>query len=181
MRRRSLILPGAPIWHALDGHHIPTPMEPKGPGSWMREEGSLTLRLREKHGKHFNVEVLQQTPAQPFQDEMYRLGLRRGMRAVVREVALKTGNTTLILARSIIPEETLLRADPRLQRLGTQPLGEILFSHPELARASLEWTLTPIKGHPHASRTPGRRSLYTLGDHFPLLVAEFFLPEILME
>ncbi len=179
MHPRSMIVQGAPLWHTLDTRHLPVPMEPEGPGSWMREQGSLTLRLRERYGEDFHVELLQQRPGLPFHDEMEQLGLSRGMKAIVREVALKAGNATRILARSVIPEATLLMADTRLQRLGTQPIGEILFSHPELTRHTMEWTLTKLKGQTSSTPIHGRRSLYILEDQYPLLVAEFFLPALL--
>ena len=87
----------------------------------------------------------------------------------------------MILARSLWPHETMQRADRRLWRLGNQPLGEILFSHPALQRSTLEFTRTRLRPGSgwEAQRAFGRRSLYTMGPRAPLLIAEFFLPPCL--
>jgi chorismate--pyruvate lyase len=176
MTLKSCILTAPPRWHFLSNSRFPQEMpKTESLGSWLKEPGSLTQRLRNRYGKGFQVDVLLQKTGIPLVEEQLALGLERGERALIREVALMANSVPVILARSIIPERTARVADRRLSRLGTQPLGDILFSHPELAREALQWTQVPLKGR---SPTSGRRSLYTLGDDSPLLVAEFFLPEL---
>lgn len=176
---KSLILSSPPLWHGQQGGISPSPSPANDVHSWLLEAGSLTQRLRSRYGNAFGVVLLQQRLGLPFAEERMALSLRPGAKAVIREVALMAGQSPVILARSIIPHETVQYADPRLSRLGDQPLGEILFTHPELGRSTLEWSRVSLRAPWAAQSVMGRRSLYTLSQSFPLLVAEFFLPELL--
>jgi len=175
---KSLILASPLRWHRQQGGLSSPSTETHAIRSWLLEAGSLTLRLRNRYGDRFGVVLLQQRVGTPYIEECLTLGLRSGTRVVIREVALMAGASPVVLARSIIPQDTLKFADPRLSRLGNQPLGEILFTHPELGRKTLEWTKAPLRGPWNVKEVVGRRSLYTLGQGFPLLVAEFFLPQL---
>ena len=154
--------------------------------SWIIESGSLTQRLRTRVGAGFRVELLDQSWQKPGMDEARQLGLKPGRRAIVREVALQDGSQTLVVARSIIPAQTLRGADRRLARLGTRPLGHILFADPRLQRLQLQWARIDARDWKpglFGDRAPpntlwGRRSLYSLGPEHKLLVAEFFLPPL---
>jgi chorismate--pyruvate lyase len=71
--------------------------------------------------------------------------------------------------------------------MGENPLGEKIFSDPQLDRSPIEWTqLEPNHPlYPHAvenvSKTSdpiyGRRSLF-YGAAKPIMISEFFLPDI---
>jgi chorismate lyase len=176
---KSLILASPPRWHSQQGGMSSSSAKTHEIRSWLLEAGSLTLRLRNRYGDQFGVVLLQQRIGTPYIEECMALGLRPGARAIIREVGLMAGRSPVVLARSIIPQDTMKYADPRLSRLGNQPLGEILFTHPELGRTTLEWTKVPLRSLWNVKEVMGRRSLYTLGQSFPLLVAEFFLPELL--
>lgn len=143
--------------------------------SWLFEQGSLTRRLQGLCGSSFNLRLISQSWSPPFHEESQRLNLRNGQRAIIREVALCSGATPLVLARSVIPARTLRGSDQRLGKLGVRPLGKILFAHPKLQRPSLEFATLTRPGHPEIW---GRRSLYRLGSQHTLLVAEFFTPEL---
>lgn len=179
MPNKSLILASPPLWHGQQGGISQTSPQANDIHSWLLEPGSLTQRLRTQYGKNFGVLLLQQRLGIPYSEERMALGLRPGAKAVIREVGLMAGKSPVILARSIIPQETVKYADPRLSRLGNQPLGEILFTHPELGRRTLEWTRVSLRRQWGVKEVMGRRSLYTLSQTFPLLVAEFFLPALL--
>ena len=154
--------------------------------SWLMEPGSLTQRLRKRVGAGFRVELLGQSWQKPGMDEAWQLGLKPGHRAIVREVALQDGSQPLVVARSIIPAQTLHGADRRLARLGNRPLGHILFADPRLQRLQLQWTQVDKRDWKHGlfadqdapATLWGRRSLYSLGPEHKLLVAEFFLPPL---
>lgn len=176
---KSLILASPLLWHAQSGGISRRSAESNDIRSWLLEAGSLTQRLRGRYGASFGVMLLQQRLGTPYVEEWQTLDLRPGDKTVIREVALMSGTTPVVLARSIIPQETVNYADPRLARLGTQPLGEILFSHPELGRRTLEWSKVRLRSPWGGMEVMGRRSLYTLGQGLPLLVAEYFLPELL--
>lgn len=112
--------------------------------------------------------------------------LRTARRARVREVKLLAGNVPVVLARSVIPHRTLCGRHSPLARLGTRPLGDWLFSHPSMRRLTLEFThVRPEFWHPDIAASCsidaplwGRRSHYRVARH-PLLVCEFFLPQLL--
>lgn len=176
---KSLILASPPQWHQQQGGRSQHTPKADDINSWLLETGSLTQRLRVRYGESFGVALLQQRLGVPFAEERMALALRPKAKAVIREVSLMAGRAPVILARSIIPQDTLKYADPRLSRLGNQPLGEILFTRPELGRRTLEWTRVVLRAQWDGEEVMGRRSLYTLGQSFPLLVAEFFLPELL--
>lgn len=149
--------------------------------SWLYEPGSLTLRLQRACGSQFCVRVLAQGWGRAFAGERRLLGLAAGELCLLREVVLARGDQPLVLARSIIPARTLRRADRSLARLGSRPLGEVLFACPRLRRARLQ--LARVGPGAFRSLAPeqsvwGRRSLYSIaaGD---LLVCEFFLPAAL--
>jgi chorismate--pyruvate lyase len=92
----------------------------------------------------------------------------------------------LLLARTIIPEETIKVAHRNLAHLGTRPLGEVIFSYPDLERVTMDLTLiTPVTWTENAQKKAniiqpiwGRRTVYAIQKR-PMLVSEFFLPEIL--
>ncbi|BBL75773.1 chorismate--pyruvate lyase family protein [Methylomagnum ishizawai] len=172
-----------PVWRPVrpgQSHHIPP-----GAESWLFEQGSLTLRLRALCGPEFRVRLLRQDWAQPYADEARALGIPQLRRAVVREVLLQCGGRPLVAARSVIPADTLRGAGHALARLGTRPLGEILFRDPRLERTHLELTaLEPRLWRRElaatlglAGKIRGRRSCYRIGPG-RLLVAEFFLPAL---
>jgi chorismate--pyruvate lyase len=180
---RSLLFAHPPAWNPVrssQSHHIPP-----GAESWLFEPGSLTQRLRALCGPDFRVRLLRQDWGRPFPDEAQALGIVRARRAVVREVLLQCGDRPLVAARSVIPAETLRGAGHSLARLGTRPLGEILFRDPRLERTHLElcaveprqWRRGLSGLAVPAARVRGRRSWYRIGAG-RLLVAEFFLPAL---
>lgn len=88
-----------------------------------------------------------------------------------RKVVLVGNNTPWVLAHTLIPEFSLTGPLKRVLELNEKPLGEYLFSHPDLIRSGIDIT-------PTADNTWGRRSLFYLFEK-PIMVAEFFLPAIL--
>jgi len=97
------------------------------------------------------------------------------------------GDTPWVYARTIIPPRTLARMSHRFTRLGARSLGAMLFADPSTKRGEVEITsLTPSDRLYHLVTRElrakpemiwGRRSLFHLGGK-PLLVCEFFLPDI---
>lgn len=159
---------------------------PQSLESWVFESGSLTQRLKAACGSCFNVRVIHQGFAHPFPDEVLLLKLRSGRHALVREVELRSGEQPWVLARSVLPVQTLKGAGRRLTHLDNRPLGEILFASRCLRRQGLEtaqigirqWRPEVRAGLEPDETVWGRRSLYSIGGR-PLLVAEFFLPVLL--
>ena len=67
-------------------------------------------------------------------DEARALGLRLGAWAWIREVQLLGDGQPWVFARTLIPADTLRGRGRRLTRLGTRPLGEVLFTDPGVRR-----------------------------------------------
>ncbi len=142
--------------------------------SWLLDQGSLTLRLREQSADRFRVVVVEegwvrrQVPSllQCFTPSV------ACERMWSRRVLLQCGDTPWVAAHSLIPVSSMEGQLKRLRRLNTKPLGEFLFRNPLLQRRQLELT--------QADDVWGRRSLFYLYGK-PLLVAEFFLPALLRD
>lgn len=155
--------------------------------TWLFDPASLTQRVRETCSGTFSVRVECQGWGRPRLDEYRALGLRIGRRALIREVHLLCDDRPWVFARTVIPVTTLSGEQRHLAHLGNRPLGAVLFADPHMVRGPVE--VAPIhQGHPlHLAavqglkRKPaviwGRRSVFRLGGK-PLLVSEFFLPEI---
>jgi chorismate--pyruvate lyase len=150
--------------------------------SWLFESESLTQRLRNQF-ENIRVQVLFEKKKSPFLTEWQILSLPEHRYCLIREVILLSNQTPLILARTVIPEKTLEISHGNLARLGSRPLGEILFSAPSLERkpcgiARIEPNLWATN---FEMKTPlwGRRTKYSICQQ-PMLVSEFFLPNLFL-
>ncbi len=130
--------------------------------------------------------MLNQNWARPWPEEARILLIERNRYALVREVQLFCSRQPLIVARTVIPRETLKGAQRRLSSLGTRPLGEIIFTYPALQRHRLD--IVRVQAQDWNSQTAGRlaidqpvwgrRTVYGIAGR-KLLVCEFFLPAVL--
>ena len=129
--------------------------------------------------------MLSQRWGRPNLDEVRALGMRRNRNAIIRQVQLLCNGTPWIYARTVIPVSSLRGRLKRLARLGTRPLGGVLFADPGMRRGAVELSrILPgdalyraALGASSRSVQPiwGRRSVFTLAKR-PLLVSEVFLP-----
>jgi chorismate--pyruvate lyase len=169
-----------PRW--LSANHVLRKTLPRDLQSWLSEPESLTQRLRNQF-ENISVQVLFEKQQTPFLTERRLLHLPEQRYCLVREVVLLSNQTPLILARTVIPAKTLKITQGNLARLGTRPLGEILFSAPSLQRESAG--ITRIEPDLWASdwqiTAPlwGRRTQYSICGQ-PMLVSEFFLPSLFL-
>ena len=176
-----------PVWrshNALVSHSVPAEIAP-----WLFDQGSLTRRILLCCKKKFRVEVLSQKWQRPMLNEALRLGVHPEHHALIREVLLYCGDSPWVFARSVLPRKTLTGRRRFLGKLGSRPLGEILFSDPNIQRDALE--IAQIRKGQRMFRCAteclneppdfvwGRRSVFYLHKK-PLLVNEVFLPSILM-
>lgn len=184
MTTKSFLFDQEPLWLANRRgmrHKLPVSVQ-----SWTYEAGSLTQRLRNIHGGSVAVKILLHQWRTPFLTERRLLKLPQRQCALIREVLLHVDGKPLILARTIIPATTIQVARSNLSHLGTRPLGEIIFSYPNLERRALAITLIPpaawtqsVTGEADITQPVwGRRTVYAIA-HKQMLVNEFFLPEIL--
>ena len=127
---------------------------------WLDDEQSLTAKLKQKFDD-FSVNVLSQIQTTPHNNENEMLDFEG--QSVIREVQLLGNHQVVVFARSVIPVTDDTQA---ILKIGSKPLGEILFNDPDIKRGQLQIT--------HTGSTWGRRSTFTIGTT-KLLVSEFFL------
>jgi len=170
-------------WQPLDNNKKEIPSEWY---HWLVDIGSLTAKLRE-HCQDFAVHLLAQQQRKAEFMEQQLLGLSQGDQIIEREVQLYCHGQPVIYANSLIPVTVLVDRFKDLDSLGEQPLGEKIFSDPQLERSPIEWTLLTTDSHLYADATQGlevkpkqiygRRSLFS-GAEKPILISEFYLPAI---
>ena len=85
---------------------------------------------------------------------------------MVREVELLGKGKVVVFARSLIP---LSDDTKEILKIGSKPLGEVLFNNPNIKRGAMQIT--------QIGNIWGRRSTFTIGKT-PLLVSEFFMEEL---
>lgn len=184
MSTKSYLFKHEPDWHEHrkgSQHQLPEAVQ-----SWAYEAGSLTQRLRDYYGNTITVNILFHQWRSPYISESRQLHLHQQRFGLVREVMLHSNGKPLLLARTIIPKATIKVAHRNLAHLGTRPLGEVIFSYPDLERITMDLTLvTPAAWTSQAQQRAsinqpiwGRRTVYAI-QRRPMLVSEFFLPEIL--
>lgn len=145
--------------------------------SWLRTPKSLTRRIRQ-HCPQMQVKVLKQEFALAYEDERQALGLQKNQRVWIREVLLQCDGQNWVFARTVIPYFESGNPWLMLQKLGTQPLGEILFDIKQICRSDFRFQQFPKQRLPlDASLRHARRSVFWHDTHsdFPLLLTEVFL------
>lgn len=184
MPNQSLLFAKEPAWsncRRVNYRHIPYAVR-----SWLFEADSITKRLRAIYGDKINVKLLRQCWDKPFLGEKRLLQQAHRRRCLIREVLLQANDQPLVLARTVIPAQTLRGAHRNLSRLGSRPLGEVIFSYPMLERLEMQivcvkpgaWARQLAVQIPVHEPIWGRRTVYAIR-HRQLLVSEFFLSELL--
>lgn len=154
---------------------------------WLRDHGSLTQRIRQR-SEHFAVHKLSSGLARIARDEAMLLGCAPQQLAYARDVFLYADGQPVVFAHSACARPYLRGAWAAVAGLGNQPLGALLFTHPQVVRQPLHYKAlrntdplyiraTALLSEPPA-RLWARRSLFHLHGA-PLLVTEVFLPGIL--
>ena len=175
MRTLRLMRLGA--WHGAPPPH-PHPLH-----AWLADRGSLTARIMSEVAQ-FNLLRITQRLQPPNQDERRELKVRMHEYAVVREVLLRDGNTPLVFAHSVVARADLRTAWRGLSRLGSRPLGAMLFQDPTVSRLPMEYKKLDAR-HPLYQRAAAiapvihktlwaRRSVF-IKQGRALLVTEVFL------
>ncbi len=184
MNMRSYLFTRAPRWHQYDfgaQKQLSDSLQ-----SWLTETGSLTQRLKKQYNNQFRVDVQIQNWAHCFHDETAILNQPQHRYQLIREVILQGGNQPVILARTVIPPETLAFANQKLSRLGTKPLGEVIFAYPDLKILKRQYSALPndvlssVFREIYPANQPlwGRQTIYLIKNH-PLMVSEFFLSPLI--
>ncbi len=157
-------------WHKLGSRSIQPSVAWK---QWLFDSGSLTQLLIEKSHSNFRVEVVSQQwitlPSAAVRSGFGPLSASHNFWS--RKVVLVGNDKPWVLAHTLIPKYSLDSPLASVLELNEKPLGEYLFSHPDLIRSGMDITC-------FGSNSWGRRSLFYLFEK-PIMVAEFFLPSIL--
>ncbi len=173
-------------WRPLASRQTIQPI-PAGVSAWLRDQGSLTRRVLRYCSGEFCVQVRFQGWAKALPSERRALDLQPAAACMLREVTLRCAGEAWIFARTLIPATTLQGAGRRLAYLGSRPLGEILFSDPDVIRDHME-VAKLLPDHvlfrsavrdldPVPPCLWARRTLFHL-ERRPLLVNEVFLPDL---
>ena len=99
--------------------------------SWLNESGSITSRI--KSFSDFKLKLLRDGPGEvdSADDDLIISNYKENN---IREVLLYSDEEPLIYAKSIIPLETIRLGLGVLGNLKENPLGDILFSNPEIKK-----------------------------------------------
>ena len=154
--------------------------------SWITEPGSLTRRVQEGCAGVFDLRLLRQGWGEALPSERRLLRADRHGRDLIREVELLCDGAPRIFARTVLPARSLIGRTRELSRLGTRPLGAVLFADPTTRRSTIEFArLSPAHAlfavataHAVGDRPAelwARRTVYRYAGR-PLLVNEIFLP-----
>ncbi len=181
--RYSLLGSKEPHWS--EQSHLLRTRVPANRLEWLLDTESLTRRMRQACGGLFRVRVLSQGWGRPLRSEARVLQLHGGERCLVREVQLLCDERPWVFARTIIPVTTLSGPHRRLARLGSRPLGAVLFAEPSMRRGAVQIAAITVRHGMFARATRdlkqrpvqiwGRRSVFRVAGK-PLLVSEIFLP-----
>lgn len=160
------------------GGCIPPYRIPRAYQPWLLDRGSLTQRLIQASDGDFRVRLLRQGHQHATDHEREALGLKERSWPFLREVALLCQHQPWVFARTVIPSETLQGPARALTRLGSKPLGAVLFNHPHVRRGPIAvYRLDAARVSQDFAGQGiiwGRQSVFYLYDK-PLLVSEYFL------
>ena len=135
--------------------------------SWLNESGSITSRI--KSFSNFRLKLLRDGPGEVdiTEDDLIVANYEENN---TREVILYSDEKPLIYAKSIIPLETIKLGLGVLGSLKENPLGDILFSNPEIKKKYMLFA----KFESNKKIFYGRKGIYTVKG-YPFSVCEIFL------
>lgn len=146
--------------------------------NWLLATGSLTEKLRTCCNE-FQVVVLGEAELTPLKHE-----LDPTQTCWIREVLLLLDGVPWVFARTLIPPALLRQTQIDFKGLGSQPLGQLLFSHHEFIPGKIEIGRTSLNGKVSqlsaSLQQPcdslwGRRRFFNY-KQYEMQVCEFFLP-----
>ena len=135
--------------------------------SWLNEHGSITSRI--KSSSNFRLKLLRDGPGEvdTAEDDLIISNYEENN---IREVVLFSDEEPFIYAKSILPLETIRLGLGVLGNLKENPLGDILFSNPEIKKEYMLFSKFEL----NKKIFYGRKGIYTVKG-FPFSVCEIFL------
>jgi len=170
---------GAPAFKSL--HWKPAALHGRFPAHirpWLTDRSSLTAKLKcQCH--QFSVQRLFEDWAKPLPSERQKLKLPHTQKVWTRCVLLLCNDNPVVYARTLIPNFTPGNPWLKIQQLGNQPLGELLFQLPNLQRSAFEFSQTQalwpyLPDQLSFTDTYARQCLFHQAKA-PLLLTEVFL------
>ncbi|MFC3701901.1 chorismate--pyruvate lyase family protein [Reinekea marina] len=155
-------------WYTPSAFPEPIPDEM---GYWLFLPGSLTEALRQRTD-NFSVAVIEETLINSTDPSLNAAHTKEKAEYFSRKVALKNHQEIWVMAHTLIPTTSLKQGLAELSTLQERPLGELLFADDTVRKSPTEIT--------HFDTLWGRRSRYWLREQ-PLLVTEYFLPELIRQ
>ena len=171
------------FWHEYSSETLR--LAPPKLWKWISLDQSMTAAVGRVAGGSITVEVKRQEDGPLTSDETRFFPA--GQQATLREVCLSSADCPLLVARTVFTSD-VLRSHPAIVKLGTKPLGTLLFEggvacrHTvrEFAKITPQTPLYDLIRWRHQGEDVeywGRRTLFWLFDA-PLLVTELMLPEL---
>jgi chorismate--pyruvate lyase len=155
--------------------------------SWLTESNSLTARLQHSYADFF-VHPVSINIKKPVFEEAVLLKVSYHVGVQIREVLLFGNKTPLVFAHSVLPRKSLNNAWRELGKLGSKPLGAVLFANPNVKRTPLTYKKLSTNhalykaAVNHLSVKPAflwaRRSIFSL-NCASIMVTEIFLPGLI--
>ena len=135
--------------------------------SWLTESGSITSRI--KSFSNFRLKLLRDGPGKvdASEDDLIITNYKENN---IREVVLYSDEEPFIYAKSILPLETIRLGLGALGSLKENPLGDILFSNPQIKKKYMLFA----KFESNKRIFYGRKGIYTVKG-YPFSVCEIFL------
>ena len=135
--------------------------------SWLTESGSITSRI--KSFSNFRLKLLRDGPGEvdTVEDDLIITNYDENN---IREVVLYSDEEPFIYAKSILPLETIRLGLGALGNLKENPLGDILFSNPEIKKKYMLFA----KFESNKRIFYGRKGIYAVKS-YPFSVCEIFL------
>ncbi len=166
--------------HQLFNHSIQPALS-----HWLFDTSSLTARMVVLCGKNFSVRVISQGWQKLDSEEASAMSLKNVHSGLVRQVLLCCNNQPLVYARTVIPATTIQGAQRIYANMGNRPLGAMLFADRTMRREKVEVAMLPAAHNANQYTNIdesiwGRRSVFRVSGK-PLLVSEYFLPELLRQ
>ena len=140
---------------------------------WLFDTGSLTERLKIFGGGSFDLSLLEETwvccDSLELRGKFGPISIEHDFWS--RKVYLSCFGKPVVMAHTLVPQHALVGKLNGILALKEKPLGEYLFQEKGLLRSTFEIIN-------YENELWGRRSLFFL-QRKPVLVAEFFLPDLL--
>ena len=135
--------------------------------SWLNESGSITSRI--KSFSNFRLKLLRDGPGEvdTVEDDLIIANYKENN---IREVVLYSDEEPFIYAKSILPLETIRLGLGALGSLKENPLGDILFSNPQIKKKYMLFAKFELNKRIFY----GRKGIYTVKG-YPFSVCEIFL------